>query len=386
VSTAVAAPERVDAALARIAGAANVHALELGARSIPLVCPATAEEAQACVRHALERSLALLPVGLLSKLAWARMPARVDFALSTRRLRRVLAYEPGDGTIRVEAGLTLAELASTVAQGGHWLTPDVPRPGSATLGGAIGAGASGFDRLRFGPLRHHVLGLRVVDGHGELTKSGGQLVKNVTGYDLHRLYTGSHGTLCVIVEASLRLFALPERWVALAYGPLPHARALAAARTLLALPIRPYAVLVRDVDAAEAELCVSLGGRAEVVQHELACVVGALGAPALRRDDADALALARTWRDDAQAEARWPELVVECLPSRVADEVAALRRQHPDARLAIHPGLARIEVRRDGPVERAASAPPVGLALMRRLKSALDPRSIFAPGRMCEAS
>ncbi|TAJ21373.1 MAG: FAD-binding oxidoreductase, partial [Planctomycetota bacterium] len=148
VSPAVAAPERIETQLARIAGAANVHALELGGstRAIPLVCPATAEEVQACVRFALEHSLALLPVGLLSKLGWARMPARVDFALSTRRLRRVLAYEPGDGTIRVEAGLTLAELSSTVARGGHWLTPDVPRPGSATLGGVIGAGASGFDR------------------------------------------------------------------------------------------------------------------------------------------------------------------------------------------------------------------------------------------------
>jgi len=390
MTTALRAPDLVAAALERVVGSAHVHPLELegGTRVVPLACPAGAEEAQACVQHALEHGLTLLPVGMLSKLGWARAPARLDFAMSLRRLRRVLSYEPGDGTIRVEAGISMAELAHTVNEGGHWLTPDVPCPGGATIGGVIGAGASGFDRLRFGPLRHHVLGLRVVDGHGELTKSGGQLVKNVTGYDLHRLYTGSHGTLCAIVEASLRLFARPEHWVALSYGPLPEPRALTAARTLLALPIRPYALLVRDLGDGSAELCMNLGGREEAVQHERALVIAALGTPARSSEDAHALAQARAWRDEGQAEGRWPDLVLDCLPSRVECEVSELRRKlaetRVDARLTILPGLARIECRSaNGRVPSSiSSATPAGLDLMRRLKSALDPRAVFAGGRV----
>ncbi|TAJ17728.1 MAG: hypothetical protein EPO68_08965, partial [Planctomycetota bacterium] len=83
--------------------------------------------------------------------------------------------------------------------------------------------------------------------------------------------------------------------------------------------------------------------------------------------------------------ARWPELLVDCLPSRVEQEVAELRRRLPDARLAIHPGLARIECRdASTPVSKHASIEPTALALMQRLKSALDPRAVFAPGRMQE--
>jgi len=133
-------------------------------------------------------------------------PAGADWILSTRRLVGIVAYEPGDGTLTARAGTTFAALDEATERGGHVVTPDVAYPARATLGGAVGEGRSGFDRLRYGPTRHHVLGVRALLADGTFAKSGGQLVKNVTGYDLHRLYCGSRGSLCALVEVSLRLF------------------------------------------------------------------------------------------------------------------------------------------------------------------------------------
>ena len=130
--------------------------------------------------------------------------------LSTRRLDSVLDYVPGDGTLTAQVGAPMEDLASCVAEGGHSLTPQLCGAADSSLGGALGAGRSGLDRYKYGPLRHHVLGLRVALSDGTLAGSGGKLVKNVTGFDLHRLYTGSRGTLCVLLEASLRLFPAPE--------------------------------------------------------------------------------------------------------------------------------------------------------------------------------
>ena len=156
----------------------------------------------------------MVPCGLGSKLGWTRPPPRADLLVSTRRLAGLLRHEPDDGTLSALAGTPMSELRAAALAGGHWLTPDVAAPRRATLGGVIAAGQSGLDRLRFGPARHHVLGARVMLADGTIARSGGQLVKNVTGFDLHRLYAGSHGSLCVILEVALRLFPAPRarRW------------------------------------------------------------------------------------------------------------------------------------------------------------------------------
>ena len=194
--------------------------LEQDARfAFPLVAPASEEQLASVVARAGRDGLRVLPLGLGSKLSFTRPEALaaaradsdpIDLALSTQKLQEVQAYEPGDGTLTAAAGARWSDLAARVGRGGHRLTPDVPFPQRASLGGVLAAGLSGPDRLRDGPLRHHVLGMRVVRSDGSGSRTGGRLVKNVTGFDLHRLYCGSRGTLCVIVEASLRLFPAPH--------------------------------------------------------------------------------------------------------------------------------------------------------------------------------
>jgi FAD/FMN-containing dehydrogenase len=268
--------------LERELGAGRVSTLE----RMPLAEPQ--DEAQVCalLRLAARERLRVLPAGFGSKLAW-RARTEADFALSTRALAGIVEYEPDEGVITARAGTTLAELRRRTAAERHWLSPFVAREERASLGGAISAGQSGFDRQRFGPLRHHVLGLRVALGDGTIVKSGGRLVKNVTGYDMHRLYTGAQGSLCVVLEASLRLFAAPRRqaWLEL---PGDGRELLEACRQS---SIRPWIQALGRV-ADGWRLGLLFGGAEEVVGEELA-----LAPQALRLEGAAALAAARAFAD-----------------------------------------------------------------------------------------
>jgi len=431
----------LDARLASVLPADELGALaqlELpGSRApLPLAAPRTLEQASDLLKLAARDGLCVLPLGYGSKLGWYAPPGRVDFALSTRALRGIRSYEPEDGTLSALAGTNMAELAQRVAVGGHALSPDVSCPGAATLGGTVAAGNSGFDRLLAGPVRHLVLGTRSIDGEGRVLKSGGQLVKNVTGYDLHRLHAGSGGALCLLAEVSLRLLPLPELELGLRvrFPSAELAPALDAARALLALPARWRSVLVRCAPGENAELCVCIGGKAEVAraERELALkTLASLQAPEPESTEGEAAhALRCAWRDEEQAGGRWPELVLAGMPTRAlpaAERVhAALRARGFEPLVRIHPGLAsaswhvapldragslsaesaRALARelavlaarrpneaalvlqwRDAPVEVRSElelhgATPVGLELMRRIQRELDPRGVFARGRL----
>jgi len=115
----------------------------------------------------------------------------------------VVEYEPADMTVTVRAGSTFAALDALLAGHGQEVPLD-PRSHDATIGGILACGLSGIRRLRHGPLRDHVLEVRFVTGYGVLVKGGGPTVKNVTGYDLPRLFVGSLGTLGVLMQATLR--------------------------------------------------------------------------------------------------------------------------------------------------------------------------------------
>jgi len=371
----------------------------------PLAAPARLEEWSDVIRLAREQRWSLLVTGFGSKLGWCAPPGQVDLVLSTRAFEGVTSYEPGDGTLTARAGTSMAALADTVAAGGHHLTPDVARPDVASLGGVIGAGASGVDRLACGPLRHNLLGTTVCLADGSRTKSGGQLVKNVTGYDLHRLYCGSQGTLCVVLEASLRLYPLPATRAALMRSFASQAEALAMARRVLDLPLHPHSLTI-DRRERDWRLLILLAGRGDVVDWEvrrLEEIVDGLE----RLEGARARELQREVRDLESPEASRPQLWIGCPPSRLA---AALNRAKPiatelEARTLIHPGIAYATITFDEVPRRAMeelgrelresrvnarwrnagelrSHPPHGLPLMQNLKRALDPQGLFAPGRL----
>ena len=154
---------------------------------------------------------AVLPVGARTQWETGNPP---DAGVEVTAPAGVTRYEPDDLTVTVGAGTTFAELEAALAEHGQECPLD-PRDRSATIGGVLACGLSGIRRLRHGPLRDHVLEVRFVTADGRLVKGGGPTVKNVTGYDIPRLFVGSFGTLGVMVQATLRCRprAASVRWV-----------------------------------------------------------------------------------------------------------------------------------------------------------------------------
>lgn len=179
-----------------------------GVRPRFAVAPGSTEEASALMRLANAAGLAVAPRGSGSKLGWGNAPSRLDLVIETRRLNRVLAHEAGDMVVITQAGITLEALQQTVAGAGQMLGLD-PLQQGATVGGIIAANASGPRRLRYGTMKDLLIGMTIVLPDGTVAKSGGKVVKNVAGYDLGKLFTGSLGTLGLIVETIFRLHALP---------------------------------------------------------------------------------------------------------------------------------------------------------------------------------
>jgi glycolate oxidase FAD binding subunit len=175
-----------------------------------VVLPASTHEIQEVLSYAADGELSVIPAGNGTKLGIGNLPEQVDLVLSTSKLNQVLEYEPADLTVTVEAGIRLAELQAKLAEHRQYLPLDPPYTDDATIGGITSTNSSGPSRLRFGATRDRVLGMRVVQSSGTVVKSGGKVVKNVAGYDLNKLYTGSFGTLGVITEVSFKLQPLPE--------------------------------------------------------------------------------------------------------------------------------------------------------------------------------
>ncbi|MBI3870522.1 MAG: FAD-binding oxidoreductase [Verrucomicrobia bacterium] len=130
--------------------------------------------------------------------------------LDLSRLDRVIQHVPEDMTVRVEAGVSFGALQRTLAAHGQWIPVDPFDADRLTVEEMLANDVSGPRRCGFGPARDHVIGMQVVVGDGRLIKSGGQVVKNVAGYDLMKLFIGARRSLGIIVEASFKLLPLPE--------------------------------------------------------------------------------------------------------------------------------------------------------------------------------
>jgi glycolate dehydrogenase FAD-binding subunit len=201
-----------------IVGAQNVicDAQTLSAYAVDGVIPkaaartGTAQEISELVKFAAAENLALIPTGARSKLGIGMPPARYDLAIDMTRLDRVISYDPGDLTLSVEPGIPLARLAAILAEHNQFLPLDVPFFERATVGGTLASGVDSPLRHAYGTARDFVLGMEFVTGDGSLAKSGGRVVKNVTGYDLHKLMLGAIGSLGVITRVNFKTFPLPS--------------------------------------------------------------------------------------------------------------------------------------------------------------------------------
>jgi len=174
-----------------------------------VVEPGTIEETSEVMKLANREGLAVSPRGSGTKMGLGNPPKQVDLILSTTRMDKIIEHVPGDQIVRVQAGLRLQDLQENLAESDQMLGVDPPEEG-ATVGGMVAANSSGPRRLRYGTVRDLIIGIKVVLADGTVAKAGGKVVKNVAGYDLSKLFTGSLGTLGVIAEANFRLHPIRE--------------------------------------------------------------------------------------------------------------------------------------------------------------------------------
>ena len=184
------------------------HAVD-GIVPAAVVAPNSIASLSATVKMASEQGYAVIPRGGGTKMDFGLPPSRADIVVSLGRLNRILSHEPADQTATAEAGITMAGLQSSLGERGQYLPLDTPHGDACTLGGVLATNASGVLRTSYGTARDMVIGIRVVQADGTIVKSGGQVVKNVAGYDLNKMYIGSLGTLGILAEVTLKLQPLP---------------------------------------------------------------------------------------------------------------------------------------------------------------------------------
>lgn len=172
--------------------------------------PHNTDELSEVLKLAAADNLSLIPAGAGTWLDMGNHARACDLIVSTAKMSRVLEYEPADLTTTLEAGCTLAAFNRKAAEDKQFIPIDPFGDDRSTIGGTIATGSYGPIRCAYGTPRDWLIGLRIVHADGQITSAGGKVVKNVAGYDLCKLYTGSFGTLGIIAEMSFKLRALPS--------------------------------------------------------------------------------------------------------------------------------------------------------------------------------
>ena len=174
-----------------------------------VISPSTVEEAAVALK---ELNAPVRPLGTGSRAGWGGPDPADTVGLSTSGLNRILEHNPGDFTAVFQAGVSLADAQTALAAEGQWLAVDPPEP-SGTIGGLVATADSGPARHRYGGVRDLIIGITVVLSDGTVASAGGKVIKNVAGYDLGKLFTGSFGTLGLIASVAFRLHPRPARTV-----------------------------------------------------------------------------------------------------------------------------------------------------------------------------
>ena len=229
--------------------------------------PGNPEEVAGALKIATGAGLQVIPRGGATKMDWGNPPRSGDLMLSTRRLNRVVEHAWGDMTATVEAGCTFQQLQQTLAGHGQRLALDPLWPDQATIGGILATNDSGPLRIRFGSLRDLVIGITLALPDGTLAKSGGKVVKNVAGYDLPKLATGSLGTLGVITQAIFRLHPVPRETRTLSFSDSDSGTSDGGSMNALVLAIQdcnmvPTGVQVRAGSSSTPEVDLRFEGTA----------------------------------------------------------------------------------------------------------------------------
>jgi FAD/FMN-containing dehydrogenase len=376
-----------------------------------------------------------VPAGSASWLDVGRALSCADVVINTSRMARLIEHEPADLVATVEAGLTLDSLNATLRCAHQWLPLDPPDDDArATLGGIAATGLSGAQAYGYGAPRSFVLGMRVALAGGRIVKAGGRVVKNVAGYDLCKLFTGSYGTLGLIVELTFKLRPLPAREATTLVRAIEYRALLTAARSLPHTNFLPVALellsprmastLGLNGDAQSHALLVRFAGTEESVaaQTKLAreYFTRAAGVNSVETLEDDA----QLWRAFAAQPLSYKARLIwraRTLPTQLCALLDEFGRGKVDSihdalwHVSVGDGRLRVMDAREtcagvqvselerlrgyvrahgGSLVLENAAPEIkrafdawgfgdaSMRLMRRVKNELDPQAIFSPGRM----
>jgi glycolate oxidase subunit GlcD len=259
--------------------------------------------------------------------------SQTDSVINTTRLNKIIEHEPADLIAVAQAGVTLTAFNELLAENGQWLPLDPPDDGGATLGGIVSTGLGGAQQFGYGRPRGSVIGLTVVLADGRIIKPGGRVVKNVAGYDLCKLFTGSYGTLGIITELIFKLRPRPAREsTVIATGTTTDL--LNAGRALLDARLFPVAVelissafskqLRIDTNEPSATLLIRFAGNHKAVAYQLEQTLihlknSSVAAIEVLTDDS------QLWRSLAAVPVKQqPSLATPVLPSKLADPLSSL--------------------------------------------------------------
>ena len=357
-----------------------------------VAAPENTEEASELLRAAAAQDFAVVVRGGGTKLAWGMPPRRLDLIVDTHRLTGVVEHAAGDLITVLRAGTALSGLDF----GAQQLALDCPLPG-ATVGGALAANTSGPRRMLYGTARDLLIGITVVRPGGMVAHAGGKVVKNVAGYDLGKLFTGSYGTLGLITECAFRLHPVPAaRAVVTRTAPPAEVGALLTA--VREEQVVPSAVEVDCPPGGPVTVAVLVEGTAEGVRDRAARLEKVLGGQI--SGDLPSWWGAYPWRSGGTglkltaALSRVPALIEAAAETGVrgsagsgvlyssltGDVPRVVERLRAEA---VRAGGHAVVLTAPADVRRSVDmwGPAPGLALMRRVKDQFDPAHHFAPGR-----
>ena len=394
--------------------------------------PRDARDVEEAVRWAVSEDKRLEIVGQGSKRGIGR-PSQTDLTLDLSALTGVTLYEPEELVLSVRAGTPIAEIEKLLDENKQQLAFEPAdygslfglAPGQGTIGGVLAANLSGPRRIKTGAARDHFLGVTAVTGRGETIKSGGRVVKNVTGYDLCKLFAGSWGTLAAMTDVTLKVLPKPETEATVLVSGLTDAQACGAMSSAMGSPFDVsgaahlpdhVAACFSGLPKAEASTVLRLEGFAPSVTHRqetLAALMKSFGAVTIL-DEAASRPLWRSVRDvaafalpTARHRPLWRISVPPASGHRVVDLITPAAQMFYDwgggliwvgMPYADEPGAgavrnAMFELGGHATLIRAPSSVRVGLdvfqpeepalaGLSRRVKESFDPKGVLNPGRM----
>ena len=366
------------------------------------IAPASTEEIAAVLRYANRNSITVAPYGGGTKQHWGTQ-THPSLILHTHRLATVREHTWQDMTCIVQAGCAWSSMQKSLAKHGQFVALDPLWPDRGTIGGIAATNDSGSLRLRYGSLRDLIIGMTIVLADGTIARSGGKVVKNVAGYDLHKLMTGAFGTLGVITEITFRLHSIPRHVQSFT---IPSFEVEALGQLLMKIldsHLSTQSLQLRSGGSGFA-LDVRLATLPEVIRDQASSLSQLAGSVQLEAFDSDS----DVWNARQQHFDQAEYLVVKAtmLPSDISHITATIRTlggtsvtqatgimaasipaaastqlEHLREKLEATGGSFTVLHHPAHAIPVASTVPSDTLPLMRELKHRFDPNRILNPGR-----